>query len=208
MPIHVVKQGDCMSSIADQYGFFWQTLWNHERNAELKERRRDPNVLMAGDRVFIPDVRAKEESGETTRVHTFRLKGVPVKLNIQLMDINGQFRANVRYTLTVDGRRTTGVSGDDGMVSMVIPPRAKKGQLSLETGEEYELDLGYMNPVEYASGVQARLKNLGYYKGDISGTLDEETRKAIRRFQRDKNLPETGEADQATRDALLAEHQG
>ncbi|MGC9973362.1 MAG: LysM domain-containing protein [Bryobacteraceae bacterium] len=49
MPVHVVKQGDCMSSIADQYGFFWETLWNHERNAQLKERRKNPNVLMAGD---------------------------------------------------------------------------------------------------------------------------------------------------------------
>jgi hypothetical protein len=208
MPVHVVKQGDCMNSIADQYGFFWQTLWDHERNAELKQRRGNPNVLMAGDRVFIPEIRPKDESGETTRVHTFRLKGVPVKLNVQLMDIGGLVRANLRYTLTVDGKRTTGVSGGDGMVSEVIPPRAKRARLTLETGEEYDLDLGYMNPVEYTSGVQARLKNLGYYKGDVSGTLDDETRKAIRRFQRDKNLPVTGEPDQATRDALLAEHQG
>ena len=208
MPVHVVKQGECLNSIADQYGFFWNTLWNHERNAELKERRQNPNVLMAGDRVFIPEKRQKEETGETTKVHTFRLKGIPVKLNVQLLDIGGSVRTNIRYTLTVDGKRTTGVAGDDGMVSEVIPPRARRAQLSLETGEEYELDLGYMNPVEYTSGVQARLKNLGYYKGEISGTLDDETRKAIHKFQRDKQLTDTGEPDQATRDALLSEHQG
>jgi Putative peptidoglycan binding domain len=208
MPVHVVKQGECMNSIADQHGFFWQTLWNHERNAELKDRRQNPNVLMAGDRVFIPDIRQKEESGETTKVHKFQLKGVPVKLNVQLLDIGGIVRTNIQYTLTVDGKKTTGVAGSDGMVSEVIPPRARRAHLSLETGEEYDLDLGYMNPVEYTSGVQARLKNLGYYKGDISGTLDDETRKAIRKFQRDKQLPETGEPDQATRDALRGEHQG
>jgi hypothetical protein len=36
MPVHIVKQRDCMSSIADQYGFFWETRWNHERNGELR----------------------------------------------------------------------------------------------------------------------------------------------------------------------------
>lgn len=197
-----------MNTIADQYGFFWHTLWNHERNAELKEQRKNPNVLMAGDRVFIPEKRQKVETGETAKVHTFRLKGVPVKLNVQLLDIGGRPRANVRYALTVDGKRTDGVAGSDGMVSEVIPPRARQAQLSLETGERYDLDLGHMNPIEYTSGVQARLKNLGYYKGEISGTLDDETRKAIRKFQRDRQLGDTGEPDQATRDALLAEHQG
>lgn len=163
---------------------------------------------MAGDRVFIPEKRQKVETGETGKVHTFRLKGVPVKLNVQLMDIGGRPRANLRYTLTVDGKKTEGVTGSDGMVSEVIAPRAKKGQLSLETGEKYDLDLGHMNPIEYTSGVQARLKNLGYYRGDASGTLDDETRKALRKFQRDHQLGVTGEPDQATRDALLAEHQG
>ncbi len=208
MPVHIVKQGDCMNTIADQYGFFWYTLWNHERNAELKELRKNPNVLMAGDRVFIPEKRQKVETGETGKVHTFRLKGVPVKLNLELLDFDGTPRAGTQYTLTVDGKKITGVVPADGLISEVIPPRAKTAHLKLETGEEYDIDLGYMNPVEYASGVQARLKNLGYFKGEISGSLDDETRQALRRFQREQGLEATGEADQATRDALLTSHQG
>jgi hypothetical protein len=207
MPVHVVKQGECMNSIADQYGFFWYSLWNHERNAELKERRQNPNVLMAGDRVFIPEKRQKEESGETAKVHTFRLKGVPVKLNFELLDFDGSPRAGVQYTLTVDGKKTTGVTPEDGMISEVIPPRAKSAHLTLEDGVEYDIDLGYMNPVEYASGVQARLKNLGYFKGEITGTIDDETREAIRKFQRAQGLEVTGEADQNTRNALMGQHQ-
>jgi hypothetical protein len=207
MPVHIVKQGDCMSSIADQYGFFWETLWNHERNADLKQRRKNPNVLMAGDHVFIPELRPKEESGETTKVHTFRLRGVPARLNFRMKDALGEARAGLRYTLTVDGQRFTGTTGDDGLISQVISPRAKKAELKLDNGEEYRFDLGHMNPMDYTSGVQARLKNLGYYRGDIDGSMSDALREAIRRFQGDRNLEVTGEPDAATRDAMSAAHE-
>lgn len=207
MPIHLVKQGDCISSIADRYGFFWETLWNHERNAELRQQRRDPNVLMAGDRVFVPEKRPKEESGATTQVHRFRLKGVPAKLNLRIQDELGEPRAGLKYTLTVDGKKTQGVVPDDGLISEVIQPQAKQANITLETGEQWVLNLGYINPVDYTSGVQARLKNLGYYRGDLTGQLDEDTRKALRRFQRERGLAETGEADEASRAALEAAHE-
>ncbi|MGC9970313.1 MAG: peptidoglycan-binding protein [Bryobacteraceae bacterium] len=208
MPVHIVKQGDCMSSIADQYGFFWETLWNDEHNSPLRDRRKDPNVLMAGDHVFIPEKRPKEEAGETTKVHTFRLKGVPVKLNLRLLDACNRPRAGLKYSLTVDGHKFSGVTDDDGRISHDIPPRSKRAQLKLPAAEEYDLDLGYMNPVEYTSGVQGRLKNLGYYHGEISGTLDDPTRKAIRRFQDENGLTITGEPDADTRAALLSAHEG
>lgn len=207
MPFHVVKQGECMSSMADQYGFFWETLWNLPENAELSRQRANPNVLLPGDRVFIPEIRPKVESGETAKVHTFRLKGVPVKLNLRLLDEFDEPREGVKYTLTVDGQKFSGTTPADGWISQVIPPRASRGRLSLETGEEYDLELGHINPVELTSGVQGRLQNLGYLEGDLTGKLDEETREAIRRFQGDHGLEETGEPDDATREALLAAHE-
>jgi hypothetical protein len=85
MAKHTVKQGECISSIADKYGLFWDTLWNHPENAELKRQRKDPNVLLAGDEVFIPEKEEKNESCETEQTHRFRLKGVPAKLRLRLM---------------------------------------------------------------------------------------------------------------------------
>lgn len=81
---HTVAPGECISSIAFQHGFFWETLWEHGDNAELKEKRKDPNVLHPGDVVMIPDLTLKEESCATEQVHEFRLKGVPARLNIQV----------------------------------------------------------------------------------------------------------------------------
>jgi hypothetical protein len=202
----MVRQGECLSKIADRYGFFWDALWNHERNAELKEKRKNPNVLMAGDQVFIPEKRIKEESGSTGQVHTFRLKGVPVRLKLRLDNSRGEARAGVPYALDVDGKKFTGTTGADGLVSVVVPPQSAKAHLRLQTGEEWMLDLGYMNPTDYTSGVQARLKNLGYYTGELNGQLDDALREALRDYQGNAGLSVTGEPDDATRAALLSEH--
>jgi peptidoglycan hydrolase-like protein with peptidoglycan-binding domain len=43
--------------------------------------------------------------------------------------------------------------------------------------------------------VQAALMRLGFFDGDISGVLDEETRTAIKSFQRHKKFKETGRID-------------
>jgi N-acetylmuramoyl-L-alanine amidase len=195
-----------MNAIAAQYGFFWETLWNHQQNAELKAQRKNPAVLLPGDRVFIPEKRSKEESGSTGQVHTFRMKGVPAWLNLRIVDEWGEPRAGLSYTLLIDGQKRTGVVPKDGLISQSIHPRAKSACLKLETGEEWSLQLGWVNPVEYASGVQARLKNLGYQQGEVSGKADDITREAIQRFQADQDLAPSGEADTETRAALVRSH--
>lgn len=50
--------------------------------------------------------------------------------------------------------------------------------------------------------VQMQLNALGYEPGAVDGRLGSETRRAIERFQRVKNLPSTGEPTPATTDAL------
>ncbi len=80
-----VQEGDCISSIAHEHGFLWETLWNHSANSGLNQQRKDPNILMEGDIVHIPDKTKKQESGATEAKHKFKLKGVPAKLKLKLM---------------------------------------------------------------------------------------------------------------------------
>ncbi|MGA2329850.1 MAG: peptidoglycan-binding protein [Bryobacteraceae bacterium] len=211
MPYHDVKQGETLASIADLYGFFWETLWNDPLNAVLRDTRKDPNVLMARDRVFVPEKRSKQESGATGQVHTFQLQGVPVRLNFRLLDEAQQPRSGQRFRLWVDGKQVaSATTPDDGLISAVISPRAKSAKLVVsgpDGDETYEFSIGHLNPVSYTSGVQARLKNLGYYPAEISGNLDDATRQALRRFQVSEGLEETGEPDSATLGRLLEQHE-
>jgi N-acetylmuramoyl-L-alanine amidase len=83
---HEVKQGDCITSIARDYGFYWETIWNHPKNAELKRKRKDPNILKEGDVVHVPDLDVKEYPRGTEKRHTFMIRGVPAKLRLRIME--------------------------------------------------------------------------------------------------------------------------
>ncbi len=74
---HAVRQGECINSLAERYGFFPDTLWDAAENKDLRELREDPNILQPGDVVHIPDLTPREESGGTDELHRFRRRGVP-----------------------------------------------------------------------------------------------------------------------------------
>jgi hypothetical protein len=205
MPDYIVKQGDCISSIAQKHGLFWDKIWNHPKNAKLQETRKDPNVLSPGDVVFVPDKDEREESGATEQRHRFRKKGVPAKLRLQIME-DDQPRSNVPYTLVIDGQILKGTTDGNGKIEHSIPPQAKKGVLILENDTPIPLQLGHIDPIDTISGVQQRLLNLGFDCGGVNGNLTSETKKALKEFQEAYGLTASGELDPATKDKLLEKH--
>ncbi len=205
MANHNVVQGDCFLSIAENYGFFWETLWNHPNNAALKQKRKDPAIIYPGDVVFVPEKRIKEVSEPTNQVHKFKMKNVPAKFHIRLLDDDDSPRANLNYVLEIDGQEFTGTTDGNGAISISIPPKAKNGKLVLtDEGEEeeYDLYLGQLDPIEEISGVQARLKGLGYYNGESSQAINPETEQALKDFQEANNLEPTGQLDDALRSKI------
>lgn len=201
MPEYIVKQGDCLSSIADKYGLFWEKIWNHPQNAKLKEKRKDPNILYPGDVIYIPDKEEKEETASTGQKHCFRRKGVPEKLELTLC-LEGEPRRNEDYELKINGKLIKGKTDGEGKVSISIPPGARRGKLILiKTGEELDLELGHLDPVTEITGVQARLANLGY-DVEVSGKWDEKSKEAMKFFQKQIGLEPSGEIDDITRDKL------
>jgi hypothetical protein len=199
---YVVRAGDCMESIAAEHGFFWQMLWDHPDNAALKQARNDPNVLLPGDRVTIPEKRPQDQPGATEQRHRFRRKGVPGRLQLTLMN-GDRPRANEAYTLEVDGLLQSGTTDGDGRLDVPIPPNARLARLTIgPEHDEYVLKLGQIDPIEEVQGVQGRLKNLGFYSGTVDGILNDATSAAIAAFQGRNDLEATGRMDQATRDKL------
>jgi len=203
---HKVRKGECLSSIAEKYGLFPDTIANDPANADLKTKRKDLNVLYPGDVVAIPDKRVKEESCATEQKHRFRKKGTPAVLRLQLLDEDDSPRANLNYNLQVDGQYFEGTTDSDGKIEQSIPPGAKKGILLIENDDPIPLSFGDLDPVDTITGVQQRLLNLGFDCEGVSGRLDSKTEEALKEFQQKYELNDSGELDQATKDKLLEIH--
>lgn len=200
---HQVQQGECLVSIAESYGFFWETLWNLPENKAIREARRDPTVLLPGDVVTIPEKTVKEYVRPTGARHTFRVKNIPAKLNLRLHDEGGEPRARLAYVLTIDGVETRGSTDGEGAVRVPIPPQARRGTLLLvESGESFELNLGNLDPVDTPRGAQARLRQMGAYFGAVDGSMSEDFVMALKAFQTSRGLAATGELDASTQSAL------
>jgi hypothetical protein len=203
---HVVRQGECVASIAAEYGAPAKKVWNAPENEDLRERRRSPNVLLPGDSVYIDDRDRKQEACATEQHHKFKKLGEPVYLRLHFLDL-GEARAGEKYVLKIDGRVIEGATDGDGKIEVVIPAEAEEAVLRLgekARGEDYVLKLGELDPVTEPSGVQARLAHLGYDCGD-SGVMDEKTRRAVREFQFEQAL-KMGEIDDETRGELVKVH--
>lgn len=209
MPQYTVNQGDCIMSIAEAYGFFWETIWNHPDNAGLKQLREDLNILFPGDIVVIPEKTPRIATAPTDQLNKFVKKSVRVQVRLRLLDLKRQPRASVDYIATVDGINSSGQSDGDGYITISARPDSQQLKLKVTEGaktDEYTLPLGSIDPIDELSGVQQRLTNLGYPCGSEQGTPGELTRAAIRAFQKEMNLNLTGELDDATRQKLEQFH--
>jgi hypothetical protein len=201
---YVVQQGDCISSLAYSCGFKWQTLWDY--NPELKALRKNPNALQPGDLIKIPALRPRYEERSTDQLHRFVLNGVPAKFRLVLERFDEPV-ANKKWSLSVDGRIYSGTTDSQGLLEIALPPGAVSGILKVpDENLEYDLSFGCLDPSDAISGAQARLQNLGFYHGDISGEMDDETRDAIISFQTSHGLAGSGELDDGTRQELEMRH--
>ena len=206
MPVHTVEQGEHLSSIAAKYGFQKvATIWEHPDNAGLKSQRKNPHILLPGDKVVIPDKQRKEESRGTTKLHSFQLAGEKLKLKLALRDINDKPRSGVKCTLIVEKESKVVTSDGDGIITTDIPKTARTGKLVLPD-LEIPLLIGHLDPVEEQSGQVARLNNLGYEAGDPQKPDKEIFRCAVEEFQCDQKISITGDCDPATQAKLKSVH--
>lgn len=199
---HEVQDGECLILLADQAGHFWETLWNDPENADVKRARGSPHVLMAGDKVHIPPIEPKDESGATDAKHRFRRKGIPIEFEMCIKE-NGKPLKGLRYVLVIEGRITEGTVPEDGVIKAPMMPQDRTGELRVgdpPRQRKYPLAFGHLDPAHTRSGAAARLKNLGYIAGDADDAAFE---RALARFQKDQNLPASTTIDNATASALV-----
>ncbi len=114
--------------------------------------------------------------------------------------------ANLRYELCVGDLRLKGKTDGSGKLKQKIPTTARSAKISLWTNDKSRIDylvkFEDVPPVTDLKGAQVRLRNLGYYDGDVDGEITHELYTAVRGFQTDYDLKVSGELCGATQDKL------
>jgi hypothetical protein len=190
---YTVAAGDWVSKIAGRYGFSdWKLVWYDERNADLRVKRPDPNLIYPGDPIYVPSKKSKEVPCSTDQLHEFQLTRHRKKLKIVLREADGTPRCNVPCVLEIDSRPLPEVkqTGPDGRIEALISDLAESGMLLVgqDRSEVYPVRLGHLDPIETIKGYQERLTNLGHYSGEIDGIVGPLTRQAVRGFQELENF--------------------
>ncbi len=167
--LHTVKQGEHLARIARKYGFGdWRTVWDHPRNAELKQARQNPHVLYPGDQVYIPDRTERTEPAPTGQLSRFRITAPPLLLRLRIEDLDGEpLPKETPCTLAIEGPPFPKKADAKGMIDETITnPELEDGELRVPSREmKLDLKVGDLDPPETRSGQRARLNNLGYFAG-------------------------------------------
>jgi hypothetical protein len=211
---YTVKRGECLAKIASDFGFAdYRVIYDHPANAEFKRKRPNPHVIMAGDRIVIPDKQPpKAYWCETGKEHTFVMQRPSTRILLHVR-IGEQPLANRHYILRIGTQRLPGQTGDDGLVDQPVPAWATRAELSFpEDNLTFDVKLGNLDPVTENSGVRQRLANLcllpeSRYASSTDGDgLDPATAQALWDFQVQQNLPGTSSCDEKTLSKLLEVH--
>jgi len=184
---YIVKQGDYLAKIAAEHGVVdWSTIWLHPDNKELRDRRHDPQVLYAGDKLAIPEPQRKTVDAATEKRHRFQRSGKTLKLRLVLQDLSFVPIKNADCALFVDGIKHDLVSDGDGLVELAIPATTSEAKLVFRSSArtiEVPLLVGHLDPIDTVSGQKARLNNLGYFAGTMAEDDEPLFKSAVEEFQ-------------------------
>jgi len=122
-------------------------------------------------------------------------------LSITLLDVEHKPLPHTPYQLTVGDRGFRTYTDGKGRLSQLVPRDSSQGTLRLG-GQQFDLTIKPLPPVEELLGVQIRLKNLGYDCGAADGNLNPETTEALRQFQDLHGLTVDGESNSDTQAKL------
>lgn len=202
---HPVQPSETLFAIAAKYGLKVEDIHDDPQNAALKKIRPDPGVLRAGDSFFIPNKEMKQQPSAVDAMHTFNVPNPKAWLRLYMQNADGTPLAGKPFELTVGGKSYNGTTAADGLLKQAVSVYAASGTLKIE-GCEWELKIGYRNPIAEVSGVKDCLFNLGFYSGAIDETVDDDTSAAVKAFQEAATLETTGVIDDALRNALASKY--
>jgi hypothetical protein len=179
---YVIRQGDYLSKLADQFGFDADAVWNDPENADLKKLRPNPNILFPSDILHIPGAAPTVTHDLTTgATNTFTRNPPTVVITVKFADAS---LASQPYTVQ-ELEDLTGLTTDaSGTLSFTAPVTLEIATVVFTaSGTTCPINVGHLDPIDTLSGIFHRLRHLGFV--DISDSVDLDTiRMALRDFKR------------------------
>jgi len=210
---HTVEQGEYLSLIAQKHGFASHfTIWNHDNNADLRELRRNPNVLFPGDQVYIPDKESKHAEIKTGQLTRFKVRQEKMLLRLVLDELFGKPLANAQCQVSIDGKTKDVTTDENAILEFEVSPAAQSIELIVkEEGSQLKgiaipLKIGHLDPVDVQTGQVARLNNLGYFAGPLDPVDEKLLLSAVEEFQCDQGLQVDGKCGPKTQAKLVEVH--
>ncbi|NUQ76060.1 MAG: N-acetylmuramoyl-L-alanine amidase [Polyangiaceae bacterium] len=125
--VHKVKSGESLSVIAQQYGFrSWKAIYDHPSNSDFRKRRPNPNLIMAGDEISIPEKTSKAVEAGTGKEHTYKAASGKQKIEFLVTFIDSLSLTDAVPELTAtlslpDGTKADHKADTKGTIHLVEP---------------------------------------------------------------------------------------
>ena len=211
---HVVQQGEYLAKMAFVYGFDADQVWGDPKNADLKGKRPDPNVLAPGDVVQIPAAKKEGQPISKGTTNPYTVNVPKVKVAFVFMDGDNPLAGEecaVEGLGDPDPNAPPLSTDGGGKLSLDVPVTTRELAVSFpkREGMVSRFLIGNVDPASEASGITQRLFNLGYlpsYFADYPDEANEFVRRGVAAFQAENGLPSTGEVDDTTRKMLRDSH--
>ncbi len=168
-----MRQGDFLVQLANNFGFDPDIVWQDPSNATLRALRSNPNILCAGDVLYIPDLPTQPPPMTSLMLgatNSFVAQDPPtVILTHKFIGSDSTSYASKGYTVQELDQLTGLTTDGDGVATFEAPVTLATATIVFtDTGESWALHLGAMDPINTMSGIFMRLQNLGYIAGNVT----------------------------------------
>jgi hypothetical protein len=186
----------------------WKAFYNDDLNRDFWNLGPDPNALLPGDSLHVPDEETKAELCSTA--HVLPALRNTIGLRFIVRDVDGEPLAREKYQVDGTGEIPDGILCSDALHDVIVPPCALEGTLAvwvrddLDLADVWTLKLGHLDLID--NGSHARLHNLGYDCGPVDGVNGSRMQVGVRAFQKERSLQVDGVAGPETQAALVDQH--
>jgi N-acetylmuramoyl-L-alanine amidase len=217
---YVVTSGEYLTAIAAQNGTTVDEILALPKNADIKNKRPNPEILAPLDIVYLPDVEREWKQLRTGETHTFVSDVPTVTINVILLEEDGTALASKSVTTDPPVSDQPLSTDENGQLTFDVTIDVQRVQVSVDdTGQQFVLCVGYLDPSDTDTGLASRLRHLGHLGNEdelvdarewllglVNGASDQAIMLGVASFQDANGQDVTGDPTDDVRAAIEDAH--